>query len=98
MNAPASTRQGASQTSAEYQNAIKYVERIKARYKDEPKTYRLFLKTLHNFRKDHNYRKVNRKIERLFKDAPDLLAEFKNYMPAGWKEGLISDKLNGGDL
>ncbi|KAL5533621.1 hypothetical protein ACEPAG_81 [Sanghuangporus baumii] len=78
-------RQGVPQTITELQlqNAIKYVKRVKARYKDDPETYQLFLDAIFSISgKDHNYYKVYRKIERLFKDAPDLLAEFKSYISA----------------
>ncbi|EJC98663.1 uncharacterized protein FOMMEDRAFT_161494 [Fomitiporia mediterranea MF3/22] len=65
----------------EFHHAIQYVNKIKTRFEDDPETYKLFLDILHSYRKEQNHDDVYYKVEVLFRDAPDLLAEFKNFLP-----------------
>ncbi|KAI5118376.1 hypothetical protein M0805_005842 [Coniferiporia weirii] len=65
----------------EFHHAIQYVNKIKTRFEDDPETYKYFLEILHSYRKDQNHDDVYHQVQLLFKDAPDLLAEFKNFLP-----------------
>ncbi|KAL5494648.1 hypothetical protein ACEPAI_109 [Sanghuangporus weigelae] len=66
---------------SEFHHAIQYVNKIKTRFEDDPETYKLFLEILHSYRKEQKHDDVYYKVEYLFKDAPDLLAEFKKFLP-----------------
>ncbi|OCB87068.1 hypothetical protein A7U60_g5803 [Sanghuangporus baumii] len=66
---------------SEFHHAIQYVNKIKTRFEDDPETYKLFLEILHSYRKEQNHDDVYYKVEYLFRDAPDLLAEFKKFLP-----------------
>ncbi|KAH8111835.1 hypothetical protein DFH11DRAFT_1690122 [Phellopilus nigrolimitatus] len=65
----------------EFHHAIQYVNKIKTRFEDDPDTYKLFLDILHSYRKDQNHDDVYLQVQNLFRDAPDLLTEFKNFLP-----------------
>ncbi|KAL5533624.1 hypothetical protein ACEPAG_84 [Sanghuangporus baumii] len=72
---------GRPSAHSEFHHAIQYVNKIKTRFEDDPETYKLFLEILHSYRKEQNHDDVCYKVEYLFRDAPDLLAEFKKFLP-----------------
>lgn len=68
--------------SAEFKHAVNYVKKIKQRFANEPEIYSSFLEILHTYQREHSsVQKVYSQISRLFKNQPDLLAEFSEFLP-----------------
>ncbi|KAH0838113.1 paired amphipathic helix [Lanmaoa asiatica] len=68
----------------EFNHAIQYLNKIKARYADDPDTYKQFLEILQTYQKEQRHiqdSQVYAQVQLLFKDTPDLLAEFKDFLP-----------------
>ncbi|GLB35790.1 putative histone deacetylase (HDAC) interacting [Lyophyllum shimeji] len=77
-----------TQPAGEFNHAIHYLNKIKARYSEDANTYKQFLDILQTYQKeqrhlqDYAYQsQVYAQVQILFKDAPDLLAEFKDFLP-----------------
>lgn len=67
---------------AEFDQAITYVNKIKQRYASRPEIYKHFLENLQMYQKGVKpIYEVYREISDLFGDAPDLLEDFKLFMP-----------------
>ncbi|KAG6865516.1 hypothetical protein C0991_001836 [Blastosporella zonata] len=63
---------------AEFNHAIQYIKDIKARFLDDVNTYKQFLDILQPYMKEEsNIQEVYVQIQLLFKDSPDLVADFK---------------------
>ncbi|KAJ7292716.1 histone deacetylase complex, SIN3 component [Mycena rebaudengoi] len=78
----------------EFNHAIQYLNKIKARYADDPNTYKQFLDILQTYQKEQRHlqdSQVYVQVQHLFKDAPDLLAEFKAFLPEiiGGGQGVV---------
>jgi paired amphipathic helix protein Sin3a len=91
------------QPPGEFNHAIHYLNKIKARYSDDANTYKQFLDILQTYQKEQRHlqdvrdssacfclfgidgflaqSQVYVQVQLLFKDAPDLLAEFKDFLP-----------------
>ncbi|KAF7966906.1 hypothetical protein HWV62_36583 [Athelia sp. TMB] len=70
--------------AGEFNHAIQYLNKIKARYADDGDKYKTFLEILQTYQKEQrglNDSQVYMHVQGLFKDAPDLLAEFKDFLP-----------------
>ncbi|KAJ7613963.1 hypothetical protein FB45DRAFT_1008768 [Roridomyces roridus] len=70
----------------EFNHAIQYLNRIKARYTDDLSTYKQFLDILQAYQKDQIPIPASPsyvRVQHLFRDAPDLLDEFKMFLPGG---------------
>ncbi|GAA5821484.1 hypothetical protein JCM11251_004645 [Rhodosporidiobolus azoricus] len=66
----------------EFNHAINYVNKIKNRFAKDPETYKTFLEILQTYQKDQRpIQEVYTQVTALFKDAPDLLDEFKAFLP-----------------
>ncbi|KAG0953193.1 hypothetical protein G6F57_001621 [Rhizopus arrhizus] len=66
----------------EFNHAINYVNRIKNRYAHDPDTYKQFLEILQTYQKDNRpIQEVYTHVQYLFNGAPDLLEEFKQFLP-----------------
>ncbi|GAA6061549.1 hypothetical protein JCM10212_001081, partial [Sporobolomyces blumeae] len=66
----------------EFNHAITYVNKIKTRFAKEPDTYKTFLEILQTYQKDGRpIQEVYQQVTALFRDAPDLLDEFKAFLP-----------------
>ncbi|KAF8971663.1 hypothetical protein BDZ97DRAFT_1135733 [Flammula alnicola] len=68
----------------EFNHAIQYLNKIKARFSEDPNTYKQFLDILQTYQKEQKHSpdsQVYVQVQMLFKDAPDLLAEFKDFLP-----------------
>ncbi|KAF9531885.1 hypothetical protein CPB83DRAFT_760648 [Crepidotus variabilis] len=66
----------------EFNHAIQYLNKIKARYSEDPNTYKQFLDILQTYHKEQKHsHDVYVQVQMLFADAPDLLSEFKNFLP-----------------
>ncbi|KAJ7146324.1 hypothetical protein C8R44DRAFT_973143 [Mycena epipterygia] len=82
------------QPPGEFNHAIQYLNKIKARYADDPNTYKQFLDILQAYQKEQRHLQDSQvfvQVQHLFKDAPDLLGEFKAFLPEmlGGQSGLV---------
>ncbi|KDR85669.1 hypothetical protein GALMADRAFT_234672 [Galerina marginata CBS 339.88] len=80
------------QPPGEFNHAIQYLNKIKARYGDDPNTYKNFLDILQTYQKEQRHAQDSQvyvQVQMLFKDAPDLLAEFKDFLPDAVPGGLL---------
>ncbi|KAI0324037.1 hypothetical protein GY45DRAFT_1314444 [Cubamyces sp. BRFM 1775] len=78
-------RQTDKQQNGEFHHAINYLNKIKQRYHDDPETYKQFLEILQTYQKEQRHvqdqSQVYAQVQMLFKDAPDLMDEFKDFLP-----------------
>ncbi|KAH9858239.1 hypothetical protein C2E23DRAFT_718829 [Lenzites betulinus] len=78
-------RQTDKQPNGEFHHAINYLNKIKLRYQDDPETYKQFLEILQTYQKEQRHvqdqTQVYAQVHILFKDAPDLMDEFKDFLP-----------------
>ncbi|KAG4306290.1 hypothetical protein PORY_000278 [Pneumocystis oryctolagi] len=66
----------------EFNHAINYVNKIKNRFSNEPDTYKRFLEILQTYQKEQRpIQDVYAEVTVLFKTAPDLLDDFKQFLP-----------------
>ncbi|KAI8981231.1 hypothetical protein BD414DRAFT_492058 [Trametes punicea] len=79
------TRQTDKPHNGEFHHAINYLNKIKQRYHDDPETYKQFLEILQTYQKEQRHMQdqsqVYAQVQMLFKDAPDLMDEFKDFLP-----------------
>ncbi|KAF9433156.1 Transcriptional regulatory protein sin3 [Entomortierella beljakovae] len=69
-------------TPVEFNHAINYVHKIKNRFSNDPETYKQFLELLQAYQKEMKpITDVYSHVTILFKNAPDLLDEFKQFLP-----------------
>ncbi|KAI0931347.1 hypothetical protein AcW2_000258 [Taiwanofungus camphoratus] len=69
----------------DFNHAIQYLNKIKTRFADDPETYKQFLEILQTYQKEQkplHETPVYAHVQMLFKDAPDLMDEFKDFLPA----------------
>ncbi|KAL5533623.1 hypothetical protein ACEPAG_83 [Sanghuangporus baumii] len=64
---------------SEFHVAIRFVHKIKTRYENNPEKFIDFREALRSYKKSRDFDDVYRKVEPLFRDAPELLAEFKEF-------------------
>ncbi|MFH4982381.1 hypothetical protein AB6A40_009090 [Gnathostoma spinigerum] len=81
------------QSSAEINQAINYVNKIKARFHDRPDVYKQFLEILHSYQQEQQSghhqgdsnmiteKQVYSSVAALFESEPDLLREFSQFLP-----------------
>ncbi|KAJ3130062.1 Transcriptional regulatory protein sin3 [Nowakowskiella sp. JEL0407] len=68
--------------AVEFNHAINYVNKIKVRYAGQPDIYKQFLEILKSYQeKQKPIHDVYDQVQVLFKNAPDLLVEFKQFLP-----------------
>jgi paired amphipathic helix protein Sin3a len=66
----------------EFNHAIVFVNKIKNRYATSPEIYKQFLEILQAYQKEQKpINEVYSLVQHLFGDAPDLLEEFKQFLP-----------------
>lgn len=66
----------------EFNHAINYVNKIKNRFNQDPETYKMFLEVLQTYQKEQRtIHEVYAQVNHLFHGAPDLLDEFKQFLP-----------------
>lgn len=66
----------------EFNHAIGYVNKIKARFSAQPDIYKTFLEILQTYQRDQlRIGDVYSQVTQLFSDAPDLLDDFKRFLP-----------------
>ncbi|KAF9185223.1 Transcriptional regulatory protein sin3 [Haplosporangium sp. Z 11] len=81
---PSGSQNGANskKTPVEFNHAINYVHKIKNRFANDPETYKQFLELLQAYQKEMKpITDVYSHVTLLFKNAPDLLDEFKQFLP-----------------
>ncbi|KAI9187890.1 hypothetical protein H9P43_002281 [Blastocladiella emersonii ATCC 22665] len=63
--------------------AVNYVNKIKLHFIHRPEVYRQFLEILTNYQQDcRPVEEVNEHVQVLFRDAPHLIDEFKQFLPS----------------
>jgi paired amphipathic helix protein Sin3a len=68
--------------SPQFNKAFGYVKKIKTRFSNDPETYKAFLAALHSYHKEQmSIHEVYDQVSLLFRDNPDLLAEFMQFLP-----------------
>ncbi|XDG08772.1 hypothetical protein ABKA04_008387 [Annulohypoxylon sp. FPYF3050] len=76
----------------EFNHAISYVNKIKNRFQDKPEIYKQFLEILQTYQREQKpIQDVYAQVTTLFNTAPDLLEDFKQFLP----ESAASNKANG---
>ncbi|EGE84486.2 transcriptional repressor Sin3p [Blastomyces dermatitidis ATCC 18188] len=66
----------------EFNHAISYVNKIKNRFADSPDTYKQFLEILQTYQRESKpIQDVYAQVTLLFNSAPDLLEDFKQFLP-----------------
>ncbi|SCV74211.1 BQ2448_6643 [Microbotryum intermedium] len=71
-----------AQPQLEFNHAINYVNKIKTRFTKDPDTYKTFLEILQTYQKEMKpIQEVYTQVTALFHTAPDLLDEFKAFLP-----------------
>ncbi|KAJ2890017.1 Transcriptional regulatory protein sin3, partial [Coemansia aciculifera] len=74
--------QRSQQVPMEFNHAINYVNKIKMRFAAEPDRYKDFLEILQTYQKESRpIQEVYAQVQVLFSGAPDLLDEFKQFLP-----------------
>ncbi|KAJ2078827.1 hypothetical protein H4R24_004211 [Coemansia sp. RSA 988] len=77
-----SAAQRSRQVPVEFNHAITYVNKIKMRFAAEPDRYKEFLEILQTYQKESRpIQEVYGQVQHLFLSAPDLLDEFKQFLP-----------------
>ncbi|KAM0533108.1 hypothetical protein ACHAPP_006274 [Verticillium nonalfalfae] len=74
----------------EFNHAISYVNKIKNRFQDKPEIYKQFLEILQTYQREQKpIQEVYAQVTTLFHTAPDLLEDFKQFLPesAGQAKG-----------
>lgn len=70
------------QGDVEFSHAISYVNKIKTRFNSEPNVYKQFLEILQTYQTDQKpIKEVYDQVTVLFQGAPDLLDDFKKFLP-----------------
>ncbi|KAL6930469.1 hypothetical protein ACO0R3_003588 [Hanseniaspora guilliermondii] len=70
------------QSDVEFSHAINYVNKIKTRFKSDPSVYKSFLEILQTYQTDQRpIHEVYEQVTMLFQGAPDLLDDFKKFLP-----------------
>ncbi|KAI9662303.1 MAG: Transcriptional regulatory protein sin3 [Bathelium mastoideum] len=66
----------------EFNHAISYVNKIKNRFASQPDTYKQFLEILQTYQRESKpIQDVYAQVTHLFNSAPDLLEDFKQFLP-----------------
>ncbi|KAI8342641.1 hypothetical protein BC941DRAFT_389690 [Chlamydoabsidia padenii] len=77
-----SPAQNEKQSPVEFDHAITFVNKIKNRFANEPDVYKQFLEILQTYQKEQKpIQEVYAHVQYLFNGAPDLLSEFKQFLP-----------------
>ncbi|KAI8323827.1 hypothetical protein GQ54DRAFT_309772 [Martensiomyces pterosporus] len=80
------------QAPMEFNHAINYVNKIKMRFAAEPDHYKEFLEILQTYQKESRpIQEVYAQVQVLFSSAPDLLDEFKQFLPDTSEPGVGVD-------
>lgn len=87
----------AKKASPQFNKAFGYVKKIKNRFANDPETYKAFLAALHSYHKEQlTIHEVYEQVSLLFRDNPDLLAEFMQFLPEQDAAAIINRTSAGG--
>ncbi|KAL8161565.1 hypothetical protein V2J09_013054 [Rumex salicifolius] len=84
----------------EFEEAINFVNKIKARFQGDDHVYKSFLDILNMYRREHKpIEEVYKEVAALFKDHHDLLTEFTNFLPdeskgATGRNSILRDRIS----
>ena len=78
--------------TVEFNHAVQYVAKIKHRFRDQPLIYSDFLDILHDYQAKRTIDEVYQRVQKLFGDQPDLLEEFKYFLPGEGPTPVKQDK------
>lgn len=79
---PIAESQNKKPADVEFSQAISYVNKIKNRFADQPDIYKNFLEILQTYQREQKpINEVYAQVTVLFKNAPDLLDDFKKFLP-----------------
>ena len=82
---------GQGKARLEFDHAIRYVNKIKTTFSEDPKIYKLFLEILHNYQNEKkSIQQVYQEVEHLFHNQPELLEEFAQFLPEAGAEHLAA--------
>ncbi|KFZ12049.1 hypothetical protein V501_04409 [Pseudogymnoascus sp. VKM F-4519 (FW-2642)] len=83
MNGAAAQQPGVEKRGpVEFNHAISYVNKIKNRFQDKPEIYKQFLEILQTYQRESKpIQDVYAQVTTLFGTAPDLLEDFKQFLP-----------------
>ncbi|ORY32344.1 hypothetical protein LY90DRAFT_673524 [Neocallimastix californiae] len=77
----------------EFNHAINYVNKIKMHFLKEPEIYKQFLEILQTYQKEQRpISEVYSQVKVLFKNAEDLLNEFKQFLPDNGSSTVVESK------
>ncbi|KUJ10036.1 uncharacterized protein LY89DRAFT_710862 [Mollisia scopiformis] len=80
---------------AEFNDAISFVNKIKSRYQDKPEIYREFLDILQTYQRESlPIQEVYALLTDLFAAAPDLLEDFKMFLPESAEQARLPAQQN----
>ncbi|KIW62441.1 hypothetical protein PV04_10614 [Phialophora macrospora] len=75
-------REGSTKPFIGFNQAMGYVTKIKTRFAAQPEIYQQFLELLQDYQRESTPRsEVYAEVTRLFTSAPDLVAEFAQFLP-----------------
>ncbi|TPX09314.1 uncharacterized protein E0L32_009506 [Thyridium curvatum] len=81
-NAAQQANMDAKRGPVEFNHAISYVNKIKNRFQDKPEIYKQFLEILQTYQREQKpIQEVYAQVTTLFNSAPDLLEDFKQFLP-----------------
>ncbi|KDQ63138.1 hypothetical protein JAAARDRAFT_119201 [Jaapia argillacea MUCL 33604] len=70
--------------NGEFNHAIQFLNKIKTRFQDDPNIYKQFLEILQTYQKEQKHpheSQVYVQVQMLFRDSPELMREFKDFLP-----------------
>lgn len=74
----------------EFNHAISYVNKIKTRFANQPDIYKQFLEILQTYQREQKpIGEVYEQVTLLFSNSPDLLHDFKQFLPDGGNQPLV---------
>ncbi|KAK9370509.1 hypothetical protein V1509DRAFT_616003 [Lipomyces kononenkoae] len=80
----------------EFNHAISYVNKIKNRFASQPDIYKNFLEILQTYQREQKpIADVYAQVTMLFRDAPDLLDDFKQFLPEAAHQRSVSSPDSG---
>lgn len=74
----------------EFNHAISYVNKIKTRFANQPDVYKQFLEILQTYQREQKpISEVYEQVTVLFANSPDLLDDFKQFLPDTGNQGYL---------
>lgn len=74
----------------EFNHAISYVNKIKTRFANQPDIYKQFLEILQTYQREQKpIGEVYEQVTQLFANSPDLLNDFKQFLPDSGNQPLL---------